>query len=61
MTQKGIANILGVSYCTINRWENCHNEASNLAKLRIKALSIKLYKNGKVSNQTLEETLDVLA
>lgn len=32
MSQKKLANALGVSFATINRWENSRNEPSQLAK-----------------------------
>lgn len=31
LSQKDMANVLGVSYATINRWENSKNEPSQLA------------------------------
>ena len=33
MSQKKLANALGVSFATINRWENSRNEPSQLAKI----------------------------
>ena len=32
LSQKKLANLLGVSFATINRWENSKNEPSQLAK-----------------------------
>ena len=32
MSKKKLANALGVSFATINRWENSRNEPSQLAK-----------------------------
>lgn len=32
MSQKKLANALGVSFATINRWEKSRNEPSQLAK-----------------------------
>lgn len=32
MSQKKLANALGVSFATINRWENSRNEPSQLAQ-----------------------------
>lgn len=32
LSQKKFADLLGVSYATINRWENSKNEPSQLAK-----------------------------
>ena len=36
MSQKKLANALGVSFATINRWENSRNEPSQLAKESMK-------------------------
>lgn len=36
ITQEQLARDLNVSFSTLNRWENCHNTPSRLARMRIK-------------------------
>ncbi|BCL40124.1 helix-turn-helix domain-containing protein [Nostoc sp. MS1] len=38
LTQEQFATYLGVKYCTINRWENGHNNPSPLAMEKISSL-----------------------
>ena len=35
LSQQEMANLLGVSFPSISRWENGHNEPTKLAKVRI--------------------------
>lgn len=45
LTQEQFAAKLGVTYSTINRWENSKAKPSPLATLRIKKLQKKLNRN----------------
>lgn len=38
LSQTELANLLGVSFASINRWENGHNEPTIKAKRKIKEL-----------------------
>ena len=38
LSQKELANLLGVSFASINRWENGHNEPTIKIKRKIKEL-----------------------
>ena len=38
ITQEDLARILGVSFTSVNRWENGHYEPTKLAKLKIKKM-----------------------
>lgn len=38
LSQKELANLLGVSFASINRWENGHNEPTIKVKRKIKEL-----------------------
>ena len=38
ISQEDLARELGVSFATINRWENCKSQPSKLAKIAIKEL-----------------------
>ena len=38
ISQEELAEILGVSFTSVNRWENGHYEPTKLAKLKIKKL-----------------------
>ena len=41
LTQNELAELLGVSFATINRWENGHNEPTVKIKRKIKELAKK--------------------
>lgn len=46
LTQTQLAEILGVSFVTVNRWENGHTKPSKLAKARLKELQENGIKDG---------------
>lgn len=48
LSQEGLARELGISYATVNRWENGRNAPSRLAKARLNALCEAMIKRGKL-------------
>lgn len=46
LTQEEFAGIIGVTFPTVNRWENGHTKPSKLAVQQIEALVDKLGENG---------------
>lgn len=46
ISQKELADLLGVSFETVNRWENAHHEPTYKHKRRIKRLCEKIEKGG---------------
>lgn len=46
LTQEELAAQLGVTFASVNRWENGHTHPSRLALLQIKALSQKMGEGG---------------
>ncbi|WP_414546497.1 helix-turn-helix domain-containing protein [Nostoc sp. CCY0012] len=48
LTQEEFAAIIGVSFPTVNRWENGHTKPSKLAVQQIAALVDKLGENGQI-------------
>ncbi len=48
MTQKGLARELGVSFATINRWENGHTEPSRLALVQFQTFCDRMKLEGKI-------------
>lgn len=38
LSQTELANLLGVSFTSVNRWEKGHNEPTVLAKVKLKKL-----------------------
>jgi DNA-binding transcriptional regulator YiaG len=48
LSQEDLARQLGVSYATVNRWENGHNLPSRLAKAQLNAFCEKMITCGKL-------------
>ena len=38
LSQENLASLLGVSFTSVNRWENGHNEPTKLVKVRLNEL-----------------------
>ena len=38
LSQEHLASLLGVSFTSVNRWENGHNEPTKLVKVRLNEL-----------------------
>jgi putative transcriptional regulator len=51
LSQEDMARQLGVSYTTVNRWENGHNKPSRLARARLKAFSEEMIGRGRLDLQ----------
>ncbi len=49
LSQEDLARQLGVSYATVNRWENGLSEPSKLAKAQLKAFCEKMIERGKLT------------
>lgn len=49
LSQEDLARELGVSYATVNRWENGQYKPSKMAKARFDAFCEKMIKRGKLS------------
>ena len=49
MSQEDLARQLGVSYATVNRWENCQSKPSKLAKAQLDAFCAKMADAGRLS------------
>jgi putative transcriptional regulator len=48
LSQEGLARELGVSFATVNRWENEQSKPSRLAKAQINAFCAKMLRQGKL-------------
>lgn len=48
LTQEDLAHKLGVSFATINRWENGKNTPSRLAKAQFDSMCKEMQKKGKL-------------
>jgi putative transcriptional regulator len=48
LSQEGLARELGVSFATVNRWENEQSKPSRLAKAQINAFCAKMSRQGKL-------------
>lgn len=48
LSQEDLARQLGVSYATVNRWENGQSKASKLAKVQLDAFCNKMTGQGKL-------------
>lgn len=48
LSQEALARQLGVSYATVNRWENGHSVPSKLAKAQLNAFCEKMIECGKL-------------
>ena len=49
LSQEDLAHHLGVSYTTVNRWENGHSRASKLAKVQFNAFCRNMTKRGRLA------------
>jgi len=49
LSQEDLARQLGVSYATVNRWENRQSVPSKLAKVQLKAFCEKMIERGKLT------------
>lgn len=52
LSQEDLARQLGVSYATVNRWENGLSKPSKLAKAQLKAFCEKMIERGKLTLST---------
>lgn len=48
LSQEGLARELGVSFATVNRWENAQVKPSKLAKAQFETFCSKMIKQGKL-------------
>ena len=48
LSQEGLARELGVSFATVNRWENAQVKPSQLARAQFEAFCSKMIKQGKL-------------
>lgn len=48
MSQEDLARQLGVSYATVNRWENGHSRPSKLAVAQLSAFCDRMIAEGKL-------------
>lgn len=48
ISQEDLARQLGVSYATVNRWENRHAKPSRLARAQLNAFCDKMIAGGKL-------------
>ena len=51
LSQEDLAHALGVSFATVNRWENAKTEPSKLALRRFEEFYKKMVRAGKLSSQ----------
>lgn len=49
LSQEGLARELGVSFATVNRWENNHVKPSKLARAQLDAFCSKMINQGKLN------------
>jgi putative transcriptional regulator len=49
LSQEGLARQLGVSYATVNRWENGLSKPSKLAKIQLETFCKKMIGKGKLT------------
>jgi putative transcriptional regulator len=49
LSQEDLARHLGVSYATVNRWENGQSKASKLAKAQLDAFCAKMTDQGRLT------------
>jgi len=49
LSQEDLARHLGVSYTTVNRWENGHSRPSKLAKAQFNAFCRNMAKRGRLA------------
>jgi DNA-binding transcriptional regulator YiaG len=50
ISQKALAQALGVSFATINRWERGHTEPHNLVRKHFEAYKAKTFEAGSVDD-----------
>ncbi|MFZ0242850.1 MAG: helix-turn-helix transcriptional regulator [Desulfobacterales bacterium] len=48
LSQEGLARELGVSFATVNRWENAQVKPSKLAMAQFESFCMKMMKQGKL-------------
>jgi DNA-binding transcriptional regulator YiaG len=48
LSQEDLARELGVSYATVNRWENALSKPSKLARAQLDAFCIKMTRQGRL-------------
>jgi DNA-binding transcriptional regulator YiaG len=48
LSQEGLARELGVSFATVNRWENAQVKPSKLAMAQFESFCLKMKKQGKL-------------
>lgn len=48
LSQEDLARELGVSYATVNRWENRQSKPSKLARAQLDAFCIKMTRQGRL-------------
>jgi DNA-binding transcriptional regulator YiaG len=48
LSQEALARELGVSFATVNRWENGHVKPSKLARAQFDTFCLKMIKQGKL-------------
>ena len=48
LSQEDLARELGVSYATVNRWENGQSKPSKLARVQLDAFCIKMTRQGRL-------------
>lgn len=49
LSQEGLARELGVSFATVNRWENAQVKPSKLAMAQFESFCLKMMKQGKLN------------
>ena len=49
LSQEGLARELGVSFATVNRWENAQVRPSKLAMTQFKSFCLKMMKQGRLN------------
>ncbi len=48
LSQEDLARLLGVSFATINRWENAQVKPSKLARVQLETFCSKMIRQGKL-------------
>lgn len=48
LSQEDLARQIGVSYATVNRWENCQSMPSKLAKVQFDSFCTKMTRRGRL-------------
>jgi len=54
LSQEDLARELGVSFSTVNRWENRKTVASRLARTQFEGFCNRMIKQGKLSREAME-------